>query len=59
MYMERSEEGRVRRRGAGTGEMYMDCVMHDLRRIYSDMEIKTADPSVALCETVVETSSLK
>jgi len=43
----------------GTGELYLDCVMHDLRFMYSEIEIKTADPSVSFCETVVETSSLK
>lgn len=43
----------------GTGELYLDCVMHDLRRMYSDIEIKVADPVVSFCETVVETSSLK
>jgi len=43
----------------GTGELYLDCVMHDLRQMYSSVEIKVADPSVAFCETVVETSELK
>jgi len=43
----------------GTGELYLDCVMHDLREMYSSVEIKVADPVVAFCETVVETSSLK
>jgi U5 small nuclear ribonucleoprotein component len=43
----------------GTGELYLDCVMHDLRKMYSQIDIKVADPSVAFCETVVETSSLK
>lgn len=44
----------------GTGELYMDCVMHDLRYLYSDnMEVKVADPVVNFCETVGETSSLK
>ncbi|KAI1292799.1 U5 small nuclear ribonucleoprotein component [Halotydeus destructor] len=43
----------------GTGELYLDCVMHDLRRMYSDIDIKVADPVVSFCETVVETSSLK
>nr|VZI39197.1 unnamed protein product [Spirometra erinaceieuropaei] len=42
-----------------TGELYLDCVMHDLRKLYSDIEVKVADPVVAFCETVVETSSLK
>ncbi len=68
----------------GTGELYLDCVMHDLRKLYSDIgtssprdaypassvyfnwlcffaviEVKVADPVVAFCETVVETSTLK
>jgi len=43
----------------GTGELYLDCVMHDLRKLYSEIEIKVADPVVSFCETVVETSSLK
>mmetsp|Transcript_13614 Transcript_13614/g.30033 ORF Transcript_13614/g.30033 Transcript_13614/m.30033 type:complete len:970 (+) Transcript_13614:155-3064(+) len=42
----------------GTGELYMDCVMHDLRHLYSDIEVKVADPVVSFCETVVESSSL-
>lgn len=37
----------------------MDCVMHDLRHLYSDIEVKVADPVVSFCETVVESSSLK
>lgn len=24
----------------GTGELYMDCVMHDLRKMYSEIDIK-------------------
>ena len=43
----------------GTGELYLDCVMHDLRKLYSEIDIKVADPVVSFCETVVETSSLK
>jgi U5 small nuclear ribonucleoprotein component len=43
----------------GTGELYMDCVLHDLRHVYADVEVKVADPVVAFRETVVETSSLK
>ncbi|KAI9022598.1 elongation factor Tu GTP binding domain-containing 2 [Hyaloraphidium curvatum] len=43
----------------GTGELYLDCVLHDLRRMYSDIEIKVADPIVRFAETVVETSALK
>lgn len=43
----------------GTGELFLDCVMHDLRKMYSEIDIKVADPVVSFCETVVETSSLK
>lgn len=43
----------------GTGELYMDCMMHDLRHVYSDIEVKVSDPIVGFRETVIETSSLK
>ncbi|PSN63506.1 elongation factor 2 [Corynespora cassiicola Philippines] len=43
----------------GTGELYMDCVMHDLRRLYADMEIKVSDPVTRFCETVMEMSAIK
>jgi U5 small nuclear ribonucleoprotein component len=43
----------------GTGELYLDCVLHDLRKMYSEIEIKVADPIVRFAETVVETSALK
>ncbi|KAH7725769.1 elongation factor 2-like protein [Aphelenchoides avenae] len=43
----------------GTGELYLDCVMHDMRKVFSEIDIKVADPVVSFCETVVETSSLK
>eukprot|EP00519_Triparma_laevis_P001146 CAMPEP_0182516766 /NCGR_PEP_ID=MMETSP1321-20130603/40986_1 /TAXON_ID=91990 /ORGANISM="Bolidomonas sp., Strain RCC1657" /LENGTH=537 /DNA_ID=CAMNT_0024724413 /DNA_START=159 /DNA_END=1769 /DNA_ORIENTATION=- len=43
----------------GVGEIYLDCVMHDLRHMFSDIEIKVADPVVTFMETVVETSSVK
>jgi U5 small nuclear ribonucleoprotein component len=43
----------------GTGEMYLDSVMKDLRELYADVEVKVCDPVVSFCETVVETSSLK
>ena len=33
--------------------------MHDLRKLYSEIDIKVADPVVSFCETVVETSTLK
>lgn len=43
----------------GTGEMYLDCLMKDLRELYAEVEVKVADPVVAFCESVVESSSLK
>nr|WJH19484.1 Elongation factor Tu GTP-binding domain-containing protein 2 (EFTUD2) [Euglena gracilis] len=43
----------------GTGEIYMDSIMHDLRKMYADIEVKVSDPVVSFCETVVETSSIK
>ena len=43
----------------GTGELYLDCALHDLRQVFSDVEVKVADPAVAFCETVSETSSLQ
>jgi U5 small nuclear ribonucleoprotein component len=43
----------------GTGELYIDCVLHDLRRLYAEMEIKVSDPVTRFCETVVETSAIK
>ncbi|PYH46693.1 116 kDa U5 small nuclear ribonucleoprotein component [Aspergillus saccharolyticus JOP 1030-1] len=42
----------------GTGELYVDCVLHDLRRLFSEMEIKVSDPVTRFCETVVETSAI-
>jgi translation elongation factor EF-G len=43
----------------GTGEIYLDSLMKDLRELYAEVEIKVADPVVSFAETVVETSSLK
>ncbi len=43
----------------GTGELYLDCVLKDLREMYSDIEVKIADPVVSFTETVVETSAVK
>ena len=42
----------------GTGELYMDCVLHDLRRLYAEMDIKVSDPVTRFCETVGETSAV-
>jgi len=43
----------------GTGELYLDCALRDLREMFADVEVKVADPTVRFCETCVETSSLK
>lgn len=43
----------------GAGELYLDCLLHDLRKVYAEVEVKVADPVVSFCETVVETSSIK
>lgn len=43
----------------GTGELYLDCVLHDLRKMFAEIEIKVSDPVVKFCETVVETSAIK
>ncbi|MDR3736747.1 MAG: 116 kDa U5 small nuclear ribonucleoprotein component [Acidobacteriaceae bacterium] len=43
----------------GTGELYLDCIFHDLRKLYADIEVKVSDPSVTFCETVTDTSSIK
>ena len=43
----------------GTGELYLDCALHDLRKLYGGdllLEIKLADPVVVFSETVTETS---
>lgn len=41
----------------GTGELYLDQIMHDLRTLYAEIEIKVSEPFVKICETVVEASS--
>lgn len=43
----------------GTGELYMDCVMHDLRHMYSEIDIRVSDPGVCFSETVIEMSKEK
>ena len=43
----------------GTGELYLDSALHDLRNIYSDVEVKVTDPAVRFCETVTATSTAK
>lgn len=40
----------------GTGELYLDCVMHDLRKMYSD--IGTCQSVIAMIFKVVDVVSL-
>lgn len=40
----------------GTGELFLDCVMHDLRHMYSEIDIRVSDPGVCFSETVIESS---
>lgn len=42
----------------GSGEMYMDCVLHDLREVFTKVEIRVSDPSTTFSETCVESSAL-
>lgn len=42
----------------GTGELYMDCVLHDLRKLYAEMDIKVSDPVTRFSETVSEQSAI-
>lgn len=43
----------------GTGELQMDCMMHDLRSLYGNLDVKVSDPMVHFCETVSEKSVVK
>lgn len=42
----------------GAGELYMDCVMHDLRQMYAEIPIKVSDPVTRFCETCYEASAI-
>jgi len=39
--------------GAGTGEVMLNWVLHELRRVYADVEIKASDLVMRVRETVV------
>ena len=43
----------------GTGELYMDSIFHDLRKLYAEIEIKVSEPFVSFAETVFEASTVK
>lgn len=44
---------------AGTGEIYLDNILHDLRNLYTNIEVKLSEPFISFCETAMETSSFK
>ena len=43
----------------GTGELYMDSILNDLRTQYAEIEIKVSEPFVSFSETVADTSSVQ
>jgi len=43
----------------GTGELYMDSILNDLRTEFAQVEIKVSEPFVTFSETVADTSSVK
>lgn len=43
----------------GTGELGMDCVLHDLRRLYAEIEVKVSDPVTRFCETCIDTTDAR
>mmetsp|Transcript_3345 Transcript_3345/g.5577 ORF Transcript_3345/g.5577 Transcript_3345/m.5577 type:complete len:541 (-) Transcript_3345:13-1635(-) len=44
----------------GTGELYMDSLFMDLRRVYTnETEIKISEPFVSIAESVADTSSVR
>lgn len=43
----------------GFGELYMDCLLHDLRILYGGIDIKVSDPMVKFNETSAELSKIK
>jgi len=42
----------------GPGELYLDCLLHDLRKMFAEIEIKCSDPTVSFCETVDELTTI-
>lgn len=43
----------------GFGELYMDCLLHDLRILYGNLEIKVSDPMVKFNESTDSLSKVK
>jgi 116 kDa U5 small nuclear ribonucleoprotein component len=43
----------------GTGELFLDCALYDLRAMYTNVEVKVSDPVTKFCETVTESSAIQ
>jgi U5 small nuclear ribonucleoprotein component len=43
----------------GTGELYLDTILNEMRTQFAEVEIKVSEPFVSFCETVSDTSSVK
>lgn len=43
----------------GYGELYLDCLLHDLRKLYAKVDIKVSDPMTRFAETCNEISAVK
>ena len=43
----------------GTSELYLDQILHDLRTLYADVEIKVSEPFVSISETVAEQTAVR
>jgi len=43
----------------GSGELYIDQILHDLRTLYAEIEIKVSEPFIAINETVGEASAVR
>ena len=44
----------------GSGELYIDSILYDLRKVFSgDIEIKVSEPFVSIAETVADSSQIK
>jgi len=43
----------------GTGELYLDQVLHDMREIFGKVEIKVSEPFCSFQETVSDCSNVK
>ena len=43
----------------GTGELYLDSLMHDVRLVFTkELEVKVTEPFVKIAETVCDVSSI-